>query len=559
MKVITYVITIAFVISSLALYIITQMSYSKEKNYAFKLNGTKISQNDIARNKFMLSRGNGAKGSEEIYEVLAINKTIEDELTQELADNLKIKVSNKEINEEFAKIENNVKDKEQFRRMLKAQGYTKATLKKELAKSIRAMKLIESLVENAKVSEEEILEVYNGNKEVLFQGKTLEDVREEIKESLAKQKGNEKFLEELNTLKKNIKLEDIREIFKEKFEKEKLEKEGIKFTNVEYNEVLLNFINGGVKEEEAAEKVESFLESQAKLINLAKEYNVEINNKLPLDLKVRKAYGEVFEKIKENVVYTERELKDFFEINVEKYNEYPSADAYISEIKPKPSLLDEAKAKSKAEEILKEVTVENFASVAKEKSEGPTASRGGDLGTFSRDSMVKEFSDAVFKGKVGEIYPEVVKTIFGYHIIYIQERDEKAKTARASHIIIKKETSKETIEENLKSAKTEAERISNGDIKFEDLPKDKYTSTSVYKNITEEGYIPNLGFEEELAKEIYKSPLNKVSYKKLGEKIYLFKKIKETPFKKADYKQVESRVKEDYKAQKAIETLKEKL
>lgn len=559
MKVITYIITIAFVISSLALYIITQMSYSREKNYAFKLNGTKISQNAVARNKFMFSRGNGAKASEEVYEVLAINKTIEDELTQELADNLKIKVSNKEINEEMSKIEKSVKDKEQFKRMLRAQGYTKATLKKELAKNIRAMKLIESLVENAKVSEEEILEVYDGNKEVLFQGKALEDVREEIKESLAKQKGNEKYLEELNTLKEKMKLEDIREIFKEKLEKEKLEKEGVKFTNIEYNEILLNFINSGLKEEDAKIKAESFLESQAKLINLAKEYNVEINNKLPLDLKVRKAYGEVFEKIKEDVTYTEKELKDFFETNIDKYNEYPSADAYISEIRPKPSLLDEAKAKSKAEEILKEVTVENFAKIAKEKSQGPTASRGGDLGTFSRDSMVKEFSDAVFKGKVGEIYPEVVKTIFGYHIIYIQERDEKANTARASHIIIRKETSEETIEENLKLAKEEAGRISSGDIKFEDLPKDKYTSTSLYKNITKEGYIPNLGFEEELAKEIYKSPLNKVAYKKLGEKIYLFKKIKETPFKKADYNQVKPRVREDYKAQKAIETLKEKL
>jgi peptidyl-prolyl cis-trans isomerase A (cyclophilin A) len=46
-----------------------------------------------------------------------------------------------------------------------------------------------------------------------------------------------------------------------------------------------------------------------------------------------------------------------------------------------------------------------------------TKAPGGDLGMFSRDRMVKPFSDAAFTLKVGETYPKVVETRFGFHII----------------------------------------------------------------------------------------------------------------------------------------------
>ena len=59
---------------------------------------------------------------------------------------------------------------------------------------------------------------------------------------------------------------------------------------------------------------------------------------------------------------------------------------------------------------------DKFANIAKEVSLCPSKKRGGDLGTFSRGQMVKEFETAAFSLQKGEISP-VIKTKFGYHII----------------------------------------------------------------------------------------------------------------------------------------------
>ncbi|NWF86692.1 peptidyl-prolyl cis-trans isomerase [Candidatus Bathyarchaeota archaeon] len=59
---------------------------------------------------------------------------------------------------------------------------------------------------------------------------------------------------------------------------------------------------------------------------------------------------------------------------------------------------------------------EKFANIAKEVSLCPSGKRGGDLGTFDRGKMVKEFETASFSLKKGEV-SLIVKTKFGYHII----------------------------------------------------------------------------------------------------------------------------------------------
>ena len=67
---------------------------------------------------------------------------------------------------------------------------------------------------------------------------------------------------------------------------------------------------------------------------------------------------------------------------------------------------------------------EEFAKVATELSKDPSGD-GGDLGWFTKDRMVPEFSEAAFKLKKGEV-SEPIKTQFGWHIIKVEDTRTKS-------------------------------------------------------------------------------------------------------------------------------------
>lgn len=92
-----------------------------------------------------------------------------------------------------------------------------------------------------------------------------------------------------------------------------------------------------------------------------------------------------------------------------------------------------AAQKLKAEEILKEVKAnpDNFATIAQQKSDDKgSAARGGELGFFTKESMVPEFSNAAFSMKPNTI-SDLVQTNYGYHIIKVTDRMEAGKTSFA--------------------------------------------------------------------------------------------------------------------------------
>ncbi|MFH1914339.1 MAG: SurA N-terminal domain-containing protein [Pseudomonadota bacterium] len=65
----------------------------------------------------------------------------------------------------------------------------------------------------------------------------------------------------------------------------------------------------------------------------------------------------------------------------------------------------------------------DFAALARQYSEGPSAAGGGDLGWFGRGDMVPEFEEAAFAAPKGQV-TEPLRTQFGWHIIFVEDRKE---------------------------------------------------------------------------------------------------------------------------------------
>ena len=132
------------------------------------------------------------------------------------------------------------------------------------------------------------------------------------------------------------------------------------------------------------------------------------------------------EELTRNILLTTwtREKVQSFDISDEEIQK-----AYDERVKKGASANDEYKARHillKTEEDAKAVITEisdgaDFEDVAKKKSTGPSAAKGGDLGWFKSTTMVAPFADAVKKMKKGDVSAAAVKTQFGWHVIRLED------------------------------------------------------------------------------------------------------------------------------------------
>jgi peptidyl-prolyl cis-trans isomerase C len=147
-----------------------------------------------------------------------------------------------------------------------------------------------------------------------------------------------------------------------------------------------------------------------------KELRDDLGRAVKLKKYLKKKYG---------VEVTDEKAKAFYEENAERFKreEEVQASHILLKVEKDTSEADAKTQESKAKDILKKAKAKgaDFAALAGEFSEGPTQSRGGDLGFFSRKRMVPAFSDAAFKAKTGDVIGPI-KTEFGYHIIKVTDR-----------------------------------------------------------------------------------------------------------------------------------------
>jgi peptidyl-prolyl cis-trans isomerase C len=126
---------------------------------------------------------------------------------------------------------------------------------------------------------------------------------------------------------------------------------------------------------------------------------------------------------------TDEEIQAFYDKNPSQFETKATAHArhILFQCPAGTSEEDKSKKKLLAEATRKKLLEgADFAATAKEVSDCPSKSKGGDLGTFGQGRMVKEFETAAFSQKLNDIGP-VVTTQFGYHIIQVIERTEAGK------------------------------------------------------------------------------------------------------------------------------------
>jgi len=126
------------------------------------------------------------------------------------------------------------------------------------------------------------------------------------------------------------------------------------------------------------------------------------------------------------VEISEIEISEYYEEHPDEFQNPKTVEARHILIKVGQDAADEevAKAKEKIEDILEKAKAgQDFAELAKQYSEGPSKDKGGFLGSFRREAMVKPFADKAFSMQAGDI-SDPVRTRFGWHIIKVEKVNE---------------------------------------------------------------------------------------------------------------------------------------
>ena len=169
------------------------------------------------------------------------------------------------------------------------------------------------------------------------------------------------------------------------------------------------------------------------------------------------------------VELSDEEIREYYDENLETFKIPKTVEARHILLRVNQDADPETvkKTKERALHILKLAKEgKDFAELAKQYSEGPTRDKGGYLGKFKKEAMVKPFADVAFSMKAGEI-SEPVRTQFGWHLINVEKVNEASVT---SFDDAKKDIQKKLTDDMAKSlAYDEAEAVSDDALDGEDL------------------------------------------------------------------------------------------
>ena len=194
------------------------------------------------------------------------------------------------------------------------------------------------------------------------------------------------------------------------------------------------------------------------LESLKKLYREQIHNRMLVERVIAREID------RSKVTVSEDELKKAYE---EKKSGLPQRPAVVHLATIFVGVESSAPAREKAKAVIDEVykkvlAGEDFAKLAKEFSEDPSAEAGGNLGKLKLSDLGnRAFADAAAKLSVGQV-SEPVLTPFGYHLINVTAADSTTGEVEIRHILIRVKTETQDVEQVYQAAQDVHRRLDEG-------------------------------------------------------------------------------------------------
>ena len=259
---------------------------------------------------------------------------------------------------------------------------------------------------------------------------------------------------------------------------------------------------------------------------------------------------------------TDTEIRDYYLLHQEDYKEPEKVRArhILFRIPPKAKTSEIQAIQKRAEMVLELARKgEDFAKLARKYSEDSTASKGGDLGYFTREDMVKPFSDSAFSLEKGEI-SDLVRTRFGLHIIKVEDIKEESIKPLAE---VKESVIQSVKQEQAREiARQQAESFIDLSRSLDDMKKAAHEKNL---EIKESGFfaanepIPSLGSHPEISDVIFALQVKEISpVLALGENQLVAQLIGIQDSRLKDFGEAKKEVREDWLAEKSRELARAK-
>ena len=209
----------------------------------------------------------------------------------------------------------------------------------------------------------------------------------------------------------------------------------------------------GIKVDKASvdEKFKKQFPDKAKFKSILSSMNMteaEIKSQWIRGMAVRQF---IDKEIASKVKVSEKETKTYYDEHPDSFKrpEQVKASHILVKVDPKADKSKKAEARKRLEKIQERLQKgEKFSALAKEASQCPSSSKGGDLGSFGRGKMAKPFEEAAFSLKPGQV-SDIVETRFGYHLIKVLEKTPES--------TVPYKDAKGRIEKHLKKEKVQKE------------------------------------------------------------------------------------------------------